>query len=139
MDGERVLKWQARADTREFALFMSLGCESVLSQTLITESSALIYNTALGCGGAAMFTSESNLREKALHVITMFNDKRGTVNHDRGHKFKLKYESVGALTPPAFTFSLSPKHCGRHLEDASLQLCWRSFALRPKGLLSAAL
>lgn len=38
MDGERVLKWQARADTRELALFMSLGCESALSQTLITST-----------------------------------------------------------------------------------------------------
>lgn len=37
---------------------------------------------------------------------------------------------------------LSPEHqlvCERHLEDASLQLCWRSFTLRPKGLLSPAL
>lgn len=38
IDGERVLKWQARADTRELVLFMSLGCESALSQTLITSA-----------------------------------------------------------------------------------------------------
>ena len=45
-------------------------------------------------------------------------------------------------SPPAYGFFLSPKHrlvSEWHLEDASLQLCWRSFALRPKGLLSPAL
>ena len=39
----------------------------------------------------------------------MFNDKRITAKHDGGHKFKLKYESVGAPTPPAYSFSLSPE------------------------------
>lgn len=38
MDGGKVLKRQARADTGELALFMSLRCESALSQTLIAAT-----------------------------------------------------------------------------------------------------
>lgn len=48
IDGEGVLKWQAMADTRELALFTSLGCESALSQTLITSMRIKRFNLQHG-------------------------------------------------------------------------------------------
>lgn len=53
MDGEKVLKWQSRAHTGDSALFMSLGCESALSQTPVTCTRIQLCNlhsAALGCG-----------------------------------------------------------------------------------------
>lgn len=62
-----------------------------------------------------------------LHTSVRFNDKRITAGHDSGHKFKLKYESVGiAETPPACAAVLGCERwlaCEQHLEDASAQLC----------------
>lgn len=57
IDGERVLKCQARADARQLALFMSLGCESVLSQTLITSKSIQPFNLQLSsdCQGGLVY------------------------------------------------------------------------------------
>lgn len=35
-----------------------------------------------------------------MHTTVRFNDKRITASHDSGHKFKLKYVSVGMAAAP---------------------------------------
>lgn len=60
------------------------------------------------CNPPVHFTSAPDLKkEKTFHIIAMFNDKRVAVNHDREHKFKLKYECVRPLQHPLPIVSFS--------------------------------
>lgn len=139
MDGERVLKWQRRADTGDSPLFACLGCESARSQTLVTHAGFSNLQLSVGLGRSLRSALQRFIQagQTALHIIGMFNDKQSAARQI----FELIYEAVGAATPPACSSFLRAEHrkvCERHLEDASVQLC-RSAALGPKGLLSAAL
>lgn len=88
---------------------------------------------------ASQFTS-APVPKTAFHIIVILKDKQITANHDSSHKSEDKIWACGTpARTSARNFSLSLKLqqvSGWHLEDASLQLCWRSFALWPKGLIS---
>lgn len=113
MDGERVLKWQARADTREFALFMSLGCESLLSQTLVTSPRLWRVHLEHGFGLWCFRCQSSHVlqftQKSCLHIIGRFNDKWLKESQDQRNGFKLKHETLQSPATPFLSFHSRPQ------------------------------
>lgn len=95
---------------------MSLRCESVLSQTLITHMmiQSLIYSTALSAMRRGLVYRGASLTahpKTVVHIINIFK-RQTTENHDCSHKSGLKYECVGTLRGPLPVISLSALNSG---------------------------